>query len=299
MNPFRGILPAVVTPFDSEEEFAPRTFEGLLERLYRKGVHGIYVCGQTGEGLLQPVAQRKRVAEVAVKNSPAGKQVIVHVGAHRTSEAIELARHASQIGAQAISSLAPNGPYSFAEIQAYYRALAAVSDVPVLIYYFPEVCPTVHSLNQISSLCEIPNVIGLKFTDFDLFKLSTLHQHGHTVFNGRDEILVAGLLMGADGGIGSFYTLVPELFLQVYELAQTGQWDKAREVQNVINELIAITIRFPLFPAIRCMLAWSGLDCGRCLEPRRSLSAQEESTLRDQLSKSKLAESILSRVAPS
>jgi len=74
MNIFKGILPAVVTPFDDEERFAPAAFKLLLESLYEAGIDGIYVCGGTGEGLLQPVDQRKRVAEIAMKNSPSASR---------------------------------------------------------------------------------------------------------------------------------------------------------------------------------------------------------------------------------
>src|SRR5262249_52081292 len=83
----KGIIPATVTPLDPEEGFAPGAYKTLLERLYAAGVNGVYVCGQTGEGLLQTVEQREQVAEAAVKYSPPGKTVIVHVGAHRTADA--------------------------------------------------------------------------------------------------------------------------------------------------------------------------------------------------------------------
>ena len=293
MSSFHGILPAVVTPFDDDERLNASAFERLLERLYAQGIHGVYVCGSTGEGLLQSVAQRKQIAEAAVRCSPKGKQVILHVGAHNTGDAVELTRHASHIGVHAVSSLPPAGGYSFAEIRSYYQAVAAVSDVPVLVYYFPEICPTVSRTEEILELCEIPNVVGLKFTDFDLYKMSILRRHGHVVFNGRDEILIAGRLMGANGGIGSFYNLVPELFLQVYALTENGRWNEARAVQGKINELIEIVLRFPGIPAIKTMLAWSGIDCGQCMKPRIALNADEESQLRTLLSQSSFAETAL------
>ena len=139
---FHGILPAVVTPLNDEGAFCQGTFEALLEALYATGIHGLYVCGQTGEGMMQPVAQRKRVVEAAARCSPPGKQVIVHVGASATAEAIDLARHAAGIGATAVSSLPPVGSYSFAEIRTYYEAVAAASDLPLLVYYFPDICPS-------------------------------------------------------------------------------------------------------------------------------------------------------------
>jgi N-acetylneuraminate lyase len=293
MSSFHGILPAVVTPFDDGERFSVAAFERLLDRLYAQGIHGVYVCGSTGEGLLQSVAQRKEVAEAAVRCSPKGKQVILHIGANNTGDAVELTRHAARIGVRAVSSLPPAGGYSFSEIRSYYQAIAAVSEVPVLVYYFPEICPTVSSTEEILELCRIPNVVGLKFTDFDLYKMSILRRHGHVVFNGRDELLVAGRLMGANGGIGSFYNLVPELFLQVYELTESGHWKEARAIQDRINELIEIVLRFPSIPAIKTMLAWAGLDCGQCLKPRRALNATEESQLRALLSQSSFAETAL------
>ena len=297
MENFYGILPAVVTPFDDGGNFMPGAFERLLECLYGAGVHGIYVCGQTGEGLLQPPSQRKAVAECAVRCSPAGKQVIVHVGAARTSDAVDLARHAAHIGAHAISSLPPAGGYSFTELKSYYTELAAASDLPLLVYYFPQVSTAIQTADQILELCAIPSVIGLKFTDFDLFRLATVKQHGAIVFSGRDEVLVPGLLMGADGGIGSFYNLVPELFLQVYTRARAGDWEGARSVQLRINELIRISLRFPVYAAIKAMLEWSGTDCGRVLPPRRSLTAAEKAELHGLLAASSFAGAPLAGVA--
>ena len=216
MISFRGILPAISTPFDAEGRFCADAFERLLDRCYSAGVDGMYVCGQTGEGLQQSAAQRKLVAEVAVNASPKGKTIIVHVGAMSTAEAVELAKHAARIGAHAVSALPPIGNYSFAEIKAYYAAIATASDLPLLMYYFPSYAPSVNTLAQILELCAIPNVIGLKFTANDLFLLSEIKKSGATIFYGTDEMLLAGLVMGADGGIGSFYNVAPGLFAQLY-----------------------------------------------------------------------------------
>jgi N-acetylneuraminate lyase len=275
-----GILPAVVTPFDERGRFADAPFERLLEFVYEAGVHGVYVCGQTGEGLLQSPDSRRRATELTVRHSPKGKVVVVHVGAHRVDEAVSLAVHAANAGAHAISSLPPPGNYSFAECKAYYETLAAAAPIPLLAYYFSEINPSISTADQILELCAIPNVVGLKFTDYDLYKLQTVKHRGVTVFNGRDEVLVAGLLMGADGGIGTFYNLVPHWFVELYRLASAGEWEAARRVQARINDLIRVVLRYPVFPAVKLILDWMGLDCGRCLAPRRSLTAAEERELR-------------------
>jgi N-acetylneuraminate lyase len=288
----RGVLPAIVTPVNEQGEFASSAFERLLERLYSAGCHGVYVCGQTGEGLEAPSGVRQQAAEAAVRCSPSGKRTIIHVGAARLGEAIQLARHAERIGAQAISSLPPAGNYSFQELRLYYEQLARASGLPLLIYYYPEICRHLTSLDQILDLCSIPQVVGLKFTDLDLFKLHQIKTAGYVIFNGKDEVFAAGLLMGADGGIGSTYNLFPSLFVQIYESATRGRWEEARRIQDQINELVAIVLRFPMPSVIKTMLKWSGIDCGACLAPHRNLSGEETLRLREALQKSRLADSL-------
>ncbi|MFN7943788.1 MAG: dihydrodipicolinate synthase family protein [Blastocatellia bacterium] len=279
MTRFQGILPAMITPFDAAGKFRADSFERLLDRCYSAGVDGVYVCGQTGEGLQQSSEQRKRVAEVAANCSPKDKTVIVHTGAMSTAEAVDLTEHAARIGAHAVSALPPIGNYSFAEIKAYYTAIASASDVPLLIYYFPAYAPSVNTLDLILDLCAIPNVIGLKFTANDLFLLSEVKKSGATVFYGTDEMLIAGLAMGADGGIGSFYNVVPELFVRLWSLVRQGEWEQARTMQQQINEIIAIGLRFPVHPAVKAMVARRGIDCGECLPPRRRLTTEEEAQM--------------------
>jgi len=284
MTSIRGILPATITPFDEKGRFTPAVFERLLERLYGAGVHGVYVCGTTGEGMLQTIAQRQAIVETAVACTPRDRHVVVHVGASSLDEAVALSSHAAKAGAHAISSLPPlAAPFSFSEVLRYYEGLARASELPLLVYYFPELSSSPVSADQLETLCALPNVFGVKFTDFDLYRMSLVTHPERRVFNGRDEVLAAGLLMGADGGIGSFYNLVPELFVRIYTAAASGRWDEARTAQQRANALVRVTLRFPLFPAIKQILGWSGLDCGACLPPRARLSAEQQVMLRDSL----------------
>lgn len=280
-----GILPALVTPFHASGALNSQALESLLERIYMCGSQGVYVCGQTGEGLLMPPDVREQTTDVVIRNSPKDAQVIVHVGASCTDDAIRIARHAEKAGVSAISSLPPIGPYSFEDIRNYYVELASSVNLPLLVYYFPEVSPAIRSLDQILSLCEIPGVIGLKFTDFDLYRLNQIRNQGHIVFNGRDEVLVAGLLMGANGGIGTFYNLLPRTFVEIQKFAQQGDWALARLLQDEVNRLIALTLRYPVFPAVKRMLEWSGIPVGNCIRPRTQLSDQQWMQLQIELKK--------------
>lgn len=279
MSRLCGILPAVLTPLDAEGKLDSSAYEKLLAQVYGAGVNGIYVAGQTGEGLALPVAERKRLAEISVHNSPKDAQVIVHIGAYRTEDALDLVKHASALGVTAVSSLPPIGIFSFAEIKAYYQALAGASTVPFLIYFFPALAPIITSHEQILELCQIPNVVGLKFTDMNLYRLERIKKHGYVVYNGHDEVLAAGLLMGADGGIGTFYNLIPELFLEVYAAIQARDTAKAMAAQAKVNELIELTLRFPALAAVKRMMTWSGVPCGNPVPPRKWMNAEEEAGL--------------------
>jgi N-acetylneuraminate lyase len=288
-----GILPALVTPVDEAGVFQPRPCERLLERVYAAGVDGVYVCGQTGEGLQLAAAQRRRAVECAVANSPRGRQVVVHVGARSTEQAVELARHAAGAGAHAISSLPPAGSYGFEEIREYYREVASAAALPFLVYYYPAAAPAIRSTEQVLELCRLPNVVGLKFTDSDFFRLWALRRSGAVVLNGSDEMLLAGLIMGAGGGIGSTYNVMPGAFVALHKLALAGGWEEARQVQDRINEVISVLLRYPVHPAIKAVLAWSGIDCGRCVPPRRDLTAAEQADLRAGLARTTLGAALL------
>ncbi len=280
----RGILPAAVTPLDENGKFLPAALERLLARLYGAGVHGVYLCGSTGEGMLQPPEQRQAIVETAMACTPRDRTVMVHVGAASLQEALALSAHAARAGAHAISSLPPtSAQFSFADLRRYYEALAGGSDLPLVVYYFPDVAPAIDTAEQLAALCDLPNVIGVKFTDFDLFRMANLARPGRVLFNGRDEVLAAGLLMGAGGGIGTFYNLLPELFVDIYDAAAAGRWEEARAAQRRVNTVIRIALAFPLFPAVKQMLAWSGLDCGLCLPPRAGLDAAQQDRLREAL----------------
>ncbi len=296
-SPFTGILPAVVTTLDDEECFTPAPFERLLDSFYRQGCHGVYVCGQTGEGLLQSAAQRKQVAEVAVRASPKEKTVIVHVGAQSTRETIDLARHAASIGAAGVSSLPPSGKYSFAEVKEFYAALAAAAGIPLFVYYFPGMYPQVSGFDQLFQLLEIPNVAGVKFTNFNLYELSLCASAGKTVFNGHDEVMTAGLLMGARGGIGTFYNLVPDLLVRIWNLTRDGKWDEAIPVQTRLNSLIRLVLSYPMMPAIKEILNWRGIAAGPCIAPRRNLTPEQKIALRSCLASAGFGEWLATPIA--
>jgi len=277
-----GILPALVTPFEESGSVHVGSLEKLLQRVYDAGADGVYVCGSTGEGLALPAPARRLVAEMAVKCSPPGKEVIAHIGAGTLEDTVALTKHASSIGVTAVSSLPLSGMSPEALVD-FYSEIAHDASVPVVAYYFPAFTGSDLTLGQLERICEIPGLAGVKFTDYDLYKLSLLAGRGITVFNGRDEVLAAGLLMGAGGGIGSIYNVVPHRFVELFRRASSGQWEEARILQQRINQLITILLRYPLLPAIKQVLGWNNIECGKTLKHPSELTGEQQKKLRAEL----------------
>ncbi len=277
-----GIFPALVTPLKPDGSIHLAALEKLLDRVYSAGVDGVYVCGSTGEGMLLPEAVRRLATEAVTRNSPPGKQVIVHIGAPALEISERLAKHAESCHAAAISCIRAPG-ITHQETLAWYRLLASSTSLPFFAYYFPAVAGEPLNVDQLTEICRIPGVCGIKYTDYDLYTLSLLARAGYPIFNGRDEVLAAGLFMGACGGIGSIYNLVPKWFVELHRQAVAGRWIEARATQDRINDLIRVLLRFP-FPAfIKQVLTWEGIECGSVVAPNAALSPAQKSALRESL----------------
>ena len=275
---FSGIYPALLTPLDSSRNLRSDVAQHLLQHLLAAGASGVYIAGSTGEGMRLSMDTRKALVEALMPVVPSGKQLIVHVGTPAVADAIELAEHAALRGAHAISSLPPAGDSR--QVRNFYEQLAKHSPLPLILYYFPKVIPTAFGDPQeLIDVCDLPNVLGVKFTDFNFYLLQRLVKRGKLVFNGYDEALAAGLLMGAQGGIGSTYNMMPQVYLEIYRAAQQGDWEGARRWQSRANDVLTVLLRYPFFPALRAVMKERGFDCGPMMSGEAFISGSQPAQL--------------------
>lgn len=266
----KGIMPALMTAFDTAtESISKENTAALVKKLKLAGVHGFYVGGSSGEMVLCSVKERMELLETVMEAS-GDLTVIAHTGAMSTSDAILLSRHAESAGADAISSVTPlYYKYSFREIKHYYSRLCEAVNIPVIIYNIPALTGTALDFGQLSELLSIDGVGGMKFTSSDFFLLNRLKQEfpDKVFYNGCDEMLLSGLSAGADGGIGTTYNFMPEMFLSIYELFNNGRMKEANAVQSMANKIIAEVVSKGTLSASKQMINFSGLDYGVCREP--------------------------------
>ena len=231
---FSGILPAVASPCNEKDVFLEEKFADLVTMLYKEGVHGLYVCGATGDGYNMMLEERKKAAEIAVEISRKyNGKVIVHVGCSNTRDAMELAEHAAKAGAAAVASIPPVNR-SQSQLVSYYTDVARACQIPVFVYHIPALTHRASTLEEMLELLDIEGVIGLKLTDWNLFFMKRLlnARPDIKVFSGYDEFLCPGLLYGADGGIGTWYNLFPKIFLGIYNAVGKGNIKTAMELQD-------------------------------------------------------------------
>ena len=247
LDKYRGIIPAFYACYDEKGEVSPERVRALTQYFVDKGVKGVYVNGSSGECIYQGVAERKRIIENVMAVARGKLTVINHVACNNTRDSAELARHAEEVGVDAIASIPPIyfrlPEYSIA---GYWNAIsAAAPHTDFVIYNIPQLAGTALTMRLFAEMMKNPKVIGVKNSsmptqDIQLFKAAGLKARGDfVVFNGPDEQFVAGRAIGADGGIGGTYGVMPELFLKLNQLVISGEREKAVALQYDINEIIS------------------------------------------------------------
>ncbi|MDQ3811998.1 MAG: dihydrodipicolinate synthase family protein [Chloroflexota bacterium] len=238
----RGVFVPLVTPFGPSGELDEGALEHLLEFLIEAGVHGLFVGGTTGEFPLLRPSERKRMAEVVTAGSAARVPVVVQSGAAATRDAIDLTRHARDIGATAAAVVAP---YFFpladdALIDHYVAVCSAVPEFPILLYNIPQrtgnaLLPAIAA--EIVRRC--PNVVGIKDSSGNLSQTIQYRAAGagFQVAQGADGLLVAGLAMGIQATVSGNANVFPELAVAVFEAWWRGDQEGARAAQERLDRV--------------------------------------------------------------
>lgn len=279
---FSGVMPALITPFDDSGALREAAACSIIEHELEMGVNGFYINGATGEGLYLPEKTRMQLAETAVETCRGRGVIINHVGAIDPASALRLAKHAGETGCNAISSLVPNYVNSFTADQVldYYKRISDASGLPVLVYCTGLLRDSPYDFMQ--KAMSIDGVIGLKYTMpnyYNMQQIALLNGGDINVINGPDETLVCGLMMGADGGIGSTYNLMGAWYVELYDAFRAGDIQKAREMQFRINRVITVLLRHDCIAAIKECMNIMGFDAGNVAYPGKRFSAEQRAAL--------------------
>jgi len=289
MKHIKGLVAAPFTPFGKSGKIDFGTIEKLAASLVANKVVGAFVCGTTGEGVSMTTAERMRVA--ARWQACAGEKlrVIVHVGHTSLGDSRALAAHAQKIGASAIGCMAPYcfKPSKAEDLAAFCAEVAAAApDLPFYYYHIPCVTGvTIPAFDFLRAAADkIPNLAGIKFTHENLMDFAACVRWEGGRFDalyGRDEMLLAGLAVGAQGAIGSTYNYAAPVYRRIMAAFAHGDMAAAQAEQARANAMIAVLIRYGgMPPAGKAFMKAIGLDCGAARLPLRSLTDEQAESLR-------------------
>ena len=245
---YRGIIPAFYACYAPDGSISTEGVKALTRHLIAKGVKGVYVGGSSGECIYQHPDERKAVLEAVMSEAKGKITVIAHVACNNTADSVELAAHAEKCGVDAIAAIPPIYFHlpNYA-IAAYWNAMsAAAPNTEFVIYNIPQLAGTALTMPLLQEMLKNPNVIAVKNSsmptqDIQMFKaagIAARGEDGFAVFNGPDEQFVSGRVMGADGGIGGTYAVMPELFIRMNELIEKGDIPAARAIQYQADRII-------------------------------------------------------------
>ena len=234
LKKYNGIIPAFYACYDAEGKVNPAAVRELTQYYIDKGVQGLYVGGSSGECIYQSVAERKLVLEEVMATARGKLTIIAHIACNNTADSQELAAHAESLGVDAIASIPPIyfklPPHAIAK---YWNDMsAAAPNTDFIIYNIPQLAGVSLSVPLLKEMLKNPNVIGVKNSSMPTQDIQMWADEGAIVFNGPDEQLISGLVMGAVGGIGGTYGAMPELYVELYRCVKAGELAKALEIQN-------------------------------------------------------------------
>ena len=285
----RGIWPALVTPFtDDGNDVAINRIDLLIRHLLDAGAQGFFVCGGTGEGVAMTVDERKAMTKATVASVAGAVPLIFQVGATSTDNAVELAQHAAQIGADAVASVAPlDQPNDLQAAVTHYRAIGAATDLPFYVYWIAGTADQSVSAEQyLDAMATVPNFSGLKFTDSNFYLFQRLVQLGGQHLNlisGPDEICLGGMVAGSDAAIGSTYNIMPKIFLGIRQNFEAGDIRSAMALQARANEVISMLFGFGILAAIKAMMGMRGVAVGPPRAPHTPLDEGRRADLQKAL----------------
>jgi len=234
LTKYQGIIPAFYACYDAKGDINPAAVREMTRWFIDQGVQGLYVGGSSGECIYQSKEDRKIVLENVMAEAKGKLTVIAHVACNNTADSQELAAHAESLGVDAIAAIPPIyfklPPYAIAK---YWNDISdAAPNTDFVIYNIPQLAGVALTIPLLKEMLKNPRVIGVKNSSPAVQDIQMFADEGCIVFNGPDEQLISGLVMGAIGGIGGTYGAMPKLYVKLYECVKAGELDKALEIQN-------------------------------------------------------------------
>lgn len=242
MFKMKGVIPPVITPFYENGEV---DYDGVkkLTAYLKNEVDGMFITGSYGSGALMSLEERKKITEVTLQEADGKIPVVVHVGTADSKGAAELAAHAKESGAAAVSAV---GPFYYKHnadsvCDFYDKMLKATGgDFPVYVYNNPGFQGYLMDLGLLQRL-KVLGVHGIKDATFDIMAhanyMRTLKDENFDIALGTEAMWLSACVLGCEAYIPGLGNALPEICRQMYREGMNREYDKLRETQFKVNEI--------------------------------------------------------------
>lgn len=278
-----GVFAALPTPYRADGTPHVEDLYPAIDFLLEQGISGFCIGGATGEYAAASVEERCALFRGAARRLNGRAALIFGVGGEHSGHVLRLARTAAECRADAVLLPPPSFfPHKPCHLMNFMRQAAAALPLPVLFYNIPQFTRDLGLHNVLRLVNTVPNVVGVKDSSGLSANLSLLHEAKAKMpmafLIGSDELLVDALEQGADGTISGTASVCPELIQTTYEAFRSGQKEKARSLQGLLDEFLAHITEFPSPWAIKLALQTRGIETGSLSWPlgdRLRLEAEE------------------------
>ena len=282
-----GVIVALHTPLTPAGEIHEEALRAHLEWMVQTGIHGIFPCGTMGEGIALSDAQRKRVTEIGVDQLKGRIPLMPQVTTNNTAGCIELARHAQEKGADAISVIAPYFyPSDGAALETFFTQIAsAVPGLPVYLYNNPGRSASGISSSLVGKLAKkVKNIAGIKDSSKDLILFQEYVEVGGENFAciiGTDGLVYPAMMVGAVGVVSAVANPFPELMVALNNAVLAKQYERARRLQLLVNQLRVVLKIGPYLAGYKEIMRLRGRQFPLDMKaPLRPLNEQETAQIR-------------------
>jgi 4-hydroxy-tetrahydrodipicolinate synthase len=280
------VLTAIVTPFRRDGSLDLDSFRALASHLVANGSDGLVVTGTTGESPTLSDEERFELYAAALDEVGDRATVIAGTGTYSTAHSVQLTEQAHELGVDAILVVTPyyNKPPARGIVE-HFKAIAAVTDKPIVAYNIPARVALNIEPETIAELAEIPNVQAVKQANDDLEQARRIVELGLTLYAGDDDLILPFLEVGGTGGVCVHTHVVGAQVKELIRRWKAGEHDAARELDRELAPSIEL-LRVVTNPiAIKAALNILGHEVGGHRLPLVDPTDDELARVRDCLAR--------------
>jgi 4-hydroxy-tetrahydrodipicolinate synthase len=277
---WKGVYPAVLTPFKNDDSIDFPTFKINLEAQLDAGVDGIILSGSLGEASTLTDSEKKALLLFTKEQLAKRVPVIMNIAEQSTKMAVRAAKEAEANGADGLMLLPPMCyKADDRETVEYFKTVAANTSLPIMIYNTPIDYKILVSLDMFEELAEVSNIQAVKESTRDISNITRMFNRfgdRYKILCGVDPLAMESLCMGADGWVAGLVDAFPRETVAIYRLIKAGYYQEALKIYRWFLPVLELDIHPKLVQYIKLAALATGIGTEHVRAPRLALEGKEK-----------------------